>query len=103
MPARAWSERNSIFPRRIRASTSPSTASRKRRPLIQASGRSRSVVWVALFLVSQWGCYGFAGGGLPPQIRTVAILPFDNQTSQPALSQAVSDALKDAIENRLGL
>lgn len=50
------------------------------------------------------GClYGFAGGGLPPHIRTVAILPFDNQTSQPALTQAVSDALREAVENRLGL
>jgi TolB-like protein len=47
--------------------------------------------------------YGFAGGGLPPHIRTVAILPFDNQTSQPALTQAVSDALREAVENRLGL
>ena len=50
------------------------------------------------------GClYGFAGGGLPPHIHTVAILPFDNQTSQPALTQAVSDALREAVENRLGL
>jgi hypothetical protein len=47
--------------------------------------------------------YGFAGGGLPPHIRTVAILPFDNQTSQPALTQAVSDALREAVQGRLGL
>lgn len=50
------------------------------------------------------GClYGFAGGGLPPHIRTVAILPFDNQTSEPALTQAVAEALREAMESRLGL
>ncbi len=50
------------------------------------------------------GClYGFAGGGLPSHIRTVAILPFDNQTPQPALTQQVGDALREAMENRLGL
>lgn len=51
-----------------------------------------------------WGCiYGFAGGGLPPHIHTVAILPFDNQTSTPALSQQVKDALTEALQGRLGL
>jgi hypothetical protein len=34
------------------------------------------------------GClYGFAGGGLPPSIKTVAILPFENQTAEPTLTQ----------------
>lgn len=50
------------------------------------------------------GClYGFAGGGLPPHIRTVAILPFDNQTADPLLSQQVTDALRQAFESQLGL
>ena len=32
------------------------------------------------------GCmYGFAGGGLPPNIRTMAILPFENQTASPRI------------------
>ncbi len=47
--------------------------------------------------------YGFAGGGLPPHIRTVAILPFDNQTADPQLTQEVSDAVREAFESRLGL
>lgn len=65
---------------------------------------NRKLVWMALCLLGTWSClYGFAGGGLPPQIHTVAILPFDNQTSQPALTQAVADALREAVENRLGL
>ena len=50
------------------------------------------------------GCpYGFAGGGLPPNIRTVAILPFDNLTAEPQLTQEVSDALREAMQGRLGL
>ena len=49
------------------------------------------------------GClYGFAGGGLP-NIKTVAILPFDNQTPQPALTKEVNDAITEAVEGRLGL
>jgi len=67
------------------------------------SGASLSTL-AALLTTATAGClYGFAGGGLPPHIRTVAILPFDNQTSQPALTQAVADALHEAIESRLGL
>jgi hypothetical protein len=50
------------------------------------------------------GClYGFAGGGLPPHIRTVAVLPFDNQTSEPTLTQEINTAVREAVEGRLGL
>ena len=48
-------------------------------------------------------CYGFAGGGLPPGISTVAVLPFDNLTAEPALTQQVNLAVREAVENRLGL
>jgi hypothetical protein len=50
------------------------------------------------------GClYGFAGGGLPPSIKTVAVLPFDNQTPEPTLTQEISRAVREALEQRLGL
>lgn len=50
------------------------------------------------------GClYGFAGGGMPSHIRTVAILPFDNQTAEPVLAQEVGEAMREALERRLGL
>ena len=48
-------------------------------------------------------CYGFAGGGFAPHVKTVAILPFDNLTPEPALTQEVSDAVREAMEDRLGL
>ncbi len=49
------------------------------------------------------GCYGFAGGGLPPGIKTVAVIPFDNLTSEPALQNQVYEAVREAVTNRLGL
>jgi TolB-like protein len=50
------------------------------------------------------GClYGFAGGGLPPSIKTVAVLPFENQTPEPTLTQEVSVAVREAVQSRLGL
>src|SRR5918994_428574 len=51
------------------------------------------------------GCfpYGFAGGGLPAHVKTVAVLPFDNQTPSPELQREVLDALRSALGRRLGL
>lgn len=50
------------------------------------------------------GClYGFAGGGLPPHVRTVAVLPLDNETSSPELPRELQDALRAGLQSRLGL
>ena len=50
------------------------------------------------------GCvYGFSGGGFPSHIRTVAVLPFDNRTGEPQLTQEVSEAIRNAAQGRLGL
>jgi hypothetical protein len=59
---------------------------------------------VSLSPLALCGClYGFAGGGFPPNIKTVAILPFDNQTAEPTLTQEVSVRVREAVESRLGL
>jgi len=58
---------------------------------------------VSLSSLLTFGCYGFAGGGLPPAIKTVAVLPFDNQTPEPTLTQEISRAVREAVEQRLGL
>jgi hypothetical protein len=47
--------------------------------------------------------YKFAGGGLPRNIRTVAVLPFDNQTSVPELQRQVFESLRRGMQNRLNL
>jgi hypothetical protein len=47
--------------------------------------------------------YHFAGGGLPPHVRTVAVLPFDNETPVPELQRELLEALRRQIQNRLNL
>ena len=55
-------------------------------------------------LAALLGCpYGFAGGGLPSHIRTVAVLPFENATSMSELQSEMHDQLRRALERRLGL
>lgn len=49
------------------------------------------------------GCYGFAGGGLPSHVRTVAVMPFDNETGSPELPLELQEALRQGIQSRLGL
>lgn len=55
-----------------------------------------------LFLLT--GClYGFAGGGLPSNVKTVAVIPFENQTANPDLTRELNVELRKGIESRLGL
>jgi len=63
---------------------------------------SGSVLRLSLSLLLG-GCYGFAGGGLPPAVRTVAVIPFENLTADPALAQEINEAVREALERRLGL
>lgn len=55
----------------------------------------------ALLLTS--GCYSFAGGGLPAHVKTVAVLPLDNETAAPELPLELQAALREGIQSRLGL
>ncbi len=36
-------------------------------------------------------------------MKTVAVLPFDNLTSEPILTQEISNAVREAVQGRLGL
>jgi Lipopolysaccharide-assembly len=66
--------------------------------------RLRSGFLASLSSLALGGClYGFAGGGLPSHIKTVAVLPFDNQTPEPTLTQEINTAVREAVEGRLGL
>ena len=66
---------------------------------------SASRLLLAAWLLLAAACfpYGFAGGGLPSNIRTVAVLPFDNQTPSPELQREVLASLRAGLERRLGL
>ena len=50
------------------------------------------------------GClYGFAGGGLPPTVRTIAVVPFENQTPSAELQQEFMTQLRKELRSRLGV
>lgn len=49
------------------------------------------------------GCYSFAGGGLPPHVKTVAVLPLENEAGSPELPRELQEALRDGMQSRLGL
>ncbi len=63
----------------------------------------RSGLFSVLFLLGACMPYGFAGGGLPAGIRTVAVIPFENLTSAPEIQQELAVALRTEMRNRLGL
>lgn len=58
---------------------------------------------LSLSLLLLGGCYGFSGGGFPPEVKTVAVLPFENNTADPTLTAEINQAVREAVENRLGL
>lgn len=69
-----------------------------------AWSRRRAIVAGLLVVASLSGClYGFAGGGFPPHVRTVAVLPLDNETASPELPLELQSALRQAMNARLGL
>ncbi|MFN2564705.1 MAG: LPS assembly lipoprotein LptE [Gemmatimonadaceae bacterium] len=52
------------------------------------------------------GCgvrYGFVGGGLPAHIRTIAVLPFENETASPELQRELFELLRRELRVRLGV
>jgi hypothetical protein len=66
--------------------------------------RRSGVSALALAASLAGGChYGFAGGGLPPNVKTVAVIPFDNDTPSPSLQQEINELLTTQIQSRLGL
>ncbi len=58
----------------------------------------------ASLLLLLGGCfYGFAGGGLPSHIKTVAVIPFENLTATPEIQRELTEALRSELRSRLGL
>jgi hypothetical protein len=49
------------------------------------------------------GCYHLSGGGLPSDIKSVAIIPFDNETASPELQHELNEALRASFASKLGL
>jgi hypothetical protein len=69
---------------------------------IRRSGAS-SLLFVLLLAGACVPRYGFVGGGLPPHIRTIAILPFENETPAPELQRELLEAMRRDFQPRLGV
>lgn len=70
--------------------------------LIRRSGALAASL--ALALLAACGVhYGMAGGGLPPHIRTMAVLPFDNQTASADLTKELYDRMHKDMQRKLGV
>ncbi len=66
--------------------------------------RALSFTWCSLLLLCTGCLYGFSGGGgLPKNLRSAAIQPFDNQTAVPELQREVLDQLRKGLRDRLNL
>jgi hypothetical protein len=67
------------------------------------SARLSRLALLFLVVVTSGCWYGFNGGGLPSHVRTVAVLPFSNETASPELTRELTDAMRDGLGKRLGL
>lgn len=47
--------------------------------------------------------YSFVGGGLPSHIRTLAVLPFENTTSQPLVEAEIEQRIQEELPRNLGV
>jgi hypothetical protein len=64
----------------------------------------RGLASLCLLVAAGCGVYTFSGGGgLPGHIDSIAILPFDNRTTQFTLTQELTQELQDEVPGRLGL
>lgn len=61
--------------------------------------------WIgSLCVLALTGCmYGFAGGGLPPHVHTMALSTFENQTPAPEIPKELFDEMHKELQKRLGV
>jgi hypothetical protein len=76
--------------------------------LIQIFGNSGRiallVLLVLLVLLAACGVrYGFSEGAFPSHVRTMAILPFENQTAMPELQTELFESMRRELQRRLGV
>ncbi len=66
--------------------------------------RSLQVLLAAATLVLSGCLYGFSGGGgLPGNLRTVAVQPFDNQSPSSEVQQELLEEVRKGMRDRLSL
>jgi hypothetical protein len=65
--------------------------------------RALAVLAIVCGTLVATGCYHLNGGGLPADIKSVAIIPFDNETASPELQHELNEALRGSFASKLGL
>src|ERR1700680_943468 len=75
------------------------------RGIIACAARILACVLAISISLSTAACwrYGFAGGGLPSHVKSMAILPFENETATPELQKQLWDAMRSDVSSRLGV
>lgn len=69
---------------------------------MRVSGFFRSLP--LLFAAASCGVhYGFSEGAFPSHVRTMAILPFENQTATAELQNELFEAMRRELQKRLGV
>ncbi len=63
----------------------------------------RSNLLAALLVLGCASPYGFAGGGLPSHVKTVAVTPFENETAASELQRELHEVLRRELRERLGV
>lgn len=57
-----------------------------------------------LWLLAACGVrYGFSEGAFPSHIRTMAVIPFDNETPSPELQNELFENMRKELQKRLGV
>jgi hypothetical protein len=70
--------------------------------LIPASGIFRNLALA--FLIAACGVrYGFSEGAFPSHVRTMAVVPFENQTPAPELQAELFERMRSELQRRLGV
>lgn len=78
------------------------------KPTLRTSGKlatERGVVTALLIVLVAVGCnYTFqAGAGLPAHVRTLAVVPFENETTRFELTDEIHQALVDQLPRSFGV
>jgi lipopolysaccharide assembly LptE-like protein len=69
---------------------------------IRLFGSFRSIALLSL-LAACGVHYGFSEGAFPSHVRTMAILPFENQTATTELQSELFDTMRRELQKRLGV
>src|SRR3954470_10993941 len=73
------------------------------RSSMRQSGISIGSAFVLVVATACHNPYGFTGGGLPANIHTMAILPFENRTPSPTVQQELLAQMRSELQRRLGV